>query len=211
MKKKHQITLLYFLFYLSFFILISYKIVETNNRGKLYNDVDAIPTNKVGLLLGASKYLKSGYINLYYKYRIDATAALFHAGKVNYIIVSGDNSSKAYDEPTAMQKDLIAKGIPAKSIYLDYAGFRTFDSVVRSKEIFGQSSITIISQPFHNKRALFIAGQKGINAVAYNAKEVSSNYGFKTNLREILARSKMVLDFLFGKQPKFLGKKIQIP
>lgn len=211
MKKKHQITLLYFLFYLSFFILISYKIVETNSRGKLYNDVDTIPTNKVGLLLGTSKYLKSGYINLYYKYRIDATAALFHAGKVNYIIVSGDNSSKAYDEPTAMQKDLIAKGIPPKSIYLDYAGFRTFDSVVRSKEIFGQSSITIISQPFHNKRALFIAGQKGINAVAYNAEEVSSNYGFKTNLREILARSKMVLDFLFGKQPKFLGKKIQIP
>lgn len=202
--------LLYAIFYLAFFILISYKFVELNSSGKLYDNADTIPKNKVGLLLGTSKYVSTGHINLYYKYRIEAAAELYKANKINYILISGDNSTKAYNEPTTMLKDLIAMGIPKESIYLDYAGFRTFDSVVRSKEIFGQQSITIISQPFHNKRALFIAQQKGIKAVAYNAQKVNTHYGFKTNLREIFARSKMVLDFIFGVEPKFLGEKITI-
>lgn len=209
MRTKHKI-LLYLVFYLVFFIVISYKIVEMSSRGKLYDSLVSIPENKVGLLLGTSKYLSNGHTNRYYQYRIQAAVALYHAGKISYVLISGDNSTKAYNEPTTMQKDLIEKGVAEACIYLDYAGFRTFDSVVRSKEIFGQDSITIISQPFHNKRALFIAQKKGISAVAYNAQKVSTRYGFKTNVREVFARCKMVLDFVFGKQPKFLGKKIVI-
>lgn len=105
---------------------------------------------------------------------------------------------------------MIKQGIPANRIYLDYAGFRTLDSVVRCKEIFSQESITVISQQFHNERAIFIANYKGIKAVGFNAKGVSKRYGFKVMVRERMARVKMMLDLLSGKQPKFLGKKIEI-
>jgi SanA protein len=109
----------------------------------------------VGLVLGTSQYLKNGYLNWYFKYRIEATVELYKKGKIDFILVSGDNSHKNYDEPTAFKNELIKRGIPADQIYLDYAGFRTLDSVVRAKEIFGQTSITIISQKFHNERAIY--------------------------------------------------------
>ncbi len=210
MKTKYSIVFYFLYFYLGFFILISYKIVEVSTKTRLYDDIETIPSNKVGLLLGTSKYLKSGTVNLYYKYRIEAAAALHKAGKIEYVLISGDNRTKAYNEPITMLKDLIKAGVPPECICLDYAGFRTFDSVVRSKAVFGQNSITIISQPFHNKRALFIAKYKDIDAIAYNAQKVSTKYGFKTNLREVFARCKMVIDFLLGTQPKFLGEKIII-
>ena len=170
-----------------------------------FENVDAIPKNKVGLLLGTGKYAESGNINLFYKYRIDAAVKLYRAGKIEYVLVSGDNSRKDYDEPSDFKKDLIAKGIPANRIFLDYAGFRTLDSVVRAKEIFGQTSITFISQKFHNQRAIYIADHYNIQAVGFNAKDVY-NYHF----REYLARSKASLDLVFNVQPKFFGEKITI-
>ncbi len=209
--KKARLIPLYLLFYLGFFILISYQIVEVTTRTKLYDSPTAIPKNEVGLLLGTSKYLRGGYINLFYKYRIQAAVTLYKQGKIKYILISGDNGTKHYNEPMTMKKDLVKAGIPVTNIYLDYAGFRTLDSVVRSREIFGQQSITIISQPFHNKRAIFIALHKGIDAVGYNAQKVSKRYGFKTRVREVFARCKMVIDLLFGKMPKFLGKEVPIP
>lgn len=160
--------------------------------------------------MGSGKFLKSGYINLYYQYRIDATLALYKAGKIDYILVSGENSSRNYDEPTTIKNDLIEGGIPENRIVLDYAGFRTLDSVVRSKLVFNLESVTIISQLFHNERAIYLANKNGIKAVAYNAKDVNKHYGFKTKLREKLARVKMVLDLIFRKEPKFLGEKIDI-
>jgi len=196
------------------FVLLSIisadRIVEKSTRGKVFNSTKEIPHNKVGLLLGTGKFLLNGRINLYYKYRIEATAKLYKAGKIDFVLVSGDNSTKDYDEPTTIKDDLIKNGIPANRIYLDYAGFRTLDSVVRSKLIFGQESITVISQQFHNERAIFIATKKKINAVGFNAKDVNVHYGFKTRLRERFARVKMILDFIIGKNPKFLGEKIEI-
>ena len=197
-----------FLIFLSIFI--SNKIVELTTQDKIYDSTADIPSNKVGLLLGTGKILSNGRINLYYKYRIDAVVQLFKAGKIEFILISGDNGHKNYDEPTTMKKDLVALGIPASKIYLDYAGFRTLDSVVRCKEIFGQQRITIVSQQFHNERAIFIAGKKGLDAVGYNARDVNARYGFKTRMREQLARVKVIIDLVFGAQPKFLGKKIEI-
>ncbi|MCT4647960.1 MAG: YdcF family protein [Carboxylicivirga sp.] len=156
----------------------------------IYQSSTDIPHNKVGLLLGTAKTVQSGRINLYYKYRIDAAAKLYKAGKVDFILVSGDNSTKSYDEPTTIKNDLIKNGIPAERIYLDYAGFRTLDSVVRCKAIFGQESITVISQQFHNERALFLAKYNDIEAVGFNAKDVNIHYGFRTRIRESLARVK---------------------
>ncbi|MFT7481835.1 MAG: SanA protein, partial [Oceanospirillaceae bacterium] len=135
--------------------------------------------NKVGLLLGTAKFLQSGEPNLYYKYRVEAAVELLNAGKVEFILVSGDNSTKYYDEPSTFETDLIEAGIPADKMYKDYAGFRTLDSIVRSKEVFGQSSITVISQPFHNERAIYIATRKGIDAIGYNSERVIAEYGLK--------------------------------
>tara|TARA_B100001250_G_C19594854_1_gene697977 strand:- start:91 stop:726 length:636 start_codon:yes stop_codon:yes gene_type:complete len=184
--------------------------IEKSARNNTYQAVSEIPSNKVGLVLGTSKYLQNGNINLYFQYRIDATVALFEAGKIAIVLVSGDNGNKDYDEPTDFKNELINRGIPEDKIYLDYAGFRTLDSVVRAKEIFGQTNLTIISQRFHNERAIYLAEHFNMTAVGFNAKDVNYNYGFKTRVREYFARTKAVLDIILGVDPKFLGKKIEI-
>lgn len=184
--------------------------VEVCSNGKTFNKVSEIPKNKVGLLLGTAKYLKNGRVNLFYLNRINAAVQLYKAGKIEYILVSGDNGSKYYDEPTTFKEDLIAKGVPEHKIFLDYAGFRTLDSVIRCKEIFQQESVTIISQQFHNERAIAIANAKGIEAIGFNAKDVGGSNGFKVKVRETFARVAMCIDLVIGKQPKFLGEKIAI-
>ncbi len=191
-------------------ILISNLVVEKSTNKKVFCSTTEIPHNKVGLLLGTSKKLPNGNINLYYQYRLEAACKLFKEGKIDFVLVSGDNSTKYYNEPMTIKNDLIKMGIPAHKIFLDYAGFRTLDSVIRCKEIFGQEDITIISQKFHNERAIFIASQKGINAIGFNAKDVTIRYGIKTLLRERFARVKMMLDLISSKKPKFLGEKIEI-
>ena len=109
-----------------------------------------------------------------------------------------------------MKAELVKNGIPDSLIYLDYAGFRTLDAVVRARDIFGQNSFIVISQKFHNERAVYLARKFGINAFGYNAKEVQAYKGFKTKLRKFFARDKMFLDLFFGVKPKFLGEKITI-
>lgn len=187
------------------------RAVEVAAANNLYNDVETVPYNKVGLLLGTGKYLSNGRINLYYAYRIEAAAALVAAGKVRYLVVSGDNSRQNYNEPETMRADLIHAGVDSTRIYLDYAGFRTFDSMVRLREIFSQDSVTVISQRFHNERALYIASREGISAIGFNARDVLGNAGLKVQVREKLARVKVVLDFLTGVKPKFLGEKVVLP
>ncbi|NJO89476.1 MAG: DUF218 domain-containing protein [Chloroflexia bacterium] len=193
-------------------IVFSHFLVEQTTKKRIFSSIDAIPENHAGLLLGTNKYLDNGNVNRYYKYRINAAARLYKSGKIKYIIVSGDNSRKGYNEPAQMQNDLIKEGVAKSHIFLDYAGFRTLDSIVRAKEIFGQTKITIISQSFHNKRALFIARKKGIDAVAFNARAVSKREGWKVHFREMFARVKLLIDlYIINKQPKFLGEKIEIP
>lgn len=206
-------TLIYALLFgalLAGVLLSCNQYVISKTKDFVFNDISNIPQNKVGLLLGTSKTLKSGRENLYYTYRIDAAVELYQKGKIEFVLVSGDNSRKDYDEPSEIKADLILRGVPENRIYLDYAGFRTLDSVVRCKEIFGQNSITIISQQFHNERAVCLAKHFDINAVAYNAENVSFRYGKKVIIREYFARTKMILDLVFGVEPKFLGEKIVI-
>jgi SanA protein len=189
---------------------INYYVVSTTGN-QLFSDVKAIPKNKVGLLLGTAKYEDKSrkLINQYYQHRIDATVELYMAGKIDYIIVSGDNSSQFYNEPALMKADLIARGVPAKIIFMDNAGFRTLDSILRCRDIFGQDHFTIISQQFHNERAVFIANHKHVNVVAYNASDGDSFWD--TILREKLARVKMVADLVFNTQAKYYGERITIP
>ena len=184
--------------------------VERASNGLLHDDIEAIPHRKTALVLGTSKKLPGNRYNLYFRHRIEAAALLFKSGKVDFLLLSGDNSEKYYDEPTTMKNDLVALGVPEEKIFLDYAGFRTLDSVVRSKTIFGQNQITVVSQPFHNKRALYIARKKGIDAIGFNAEDVHLSYGLRTQLREYLARVKMHWDLWTGKQPKYSGEPVVI-
>jgi SanA protein len=186
--------------------------IDNYTEKYLFNEVEMIPENNVGLVLGTSMYLKNGDENLYFSYRIKAAVELYNAGKIKYIIVSGDNKTKYYNEPLKMKKELAKKGVPDSVIILDYAGFRTFDSMIRCKKVFGQSKFTIISQEFQNKRAVFIARKSGIDAIAYNAKDVEYYSGFKTRVRELFAKVKAYIDiYVLGSKPKFLGEKQIVP
>ncbi|UOX33460.1 YdcF family protein [Flavobacterium sediminilitoris] len=208
--KKYKKSLLSLFVLLLIVISISNYTIQKNAKNKTYSTINSIQKNKVGLVLGTSKYLKSGALNLYFKYRIDATVELYKNNKIDFILISGDNGNEKYDEPTDFKNELISEGVPANKIFLDYAGFRTLDSILRAKLIFGLDQFTIISQQFHNERALYLANKNGINAIAYNAKDVSKRYGIKVKIREYFARTKVFLDILFKVKPKFLGPKIEI-
>lgn len=185
----------------------NFSIVQST-KGKTYCDVNLIPENKVGLLLGTSKTLGSGLPNQYFDNRISAAVQLFNAGKIKFLVISGDNSRVGYNEPLDMKNALLAQGLPDSVIYLDYAGFRTYDSMIRMKEIFGQSSFTVISQEFHNRRAIFIGNKFNIKVIGFNARDVDAYNGFRTKVREKLARVKVFIDLLINIKPRYLGEKI---
>lgn len=200
----------FFLFVVALVIASNVWVVQST-KARVYKVSDSLPVNKVALVLGTSKYSRSGRTNLFFKYRMEAAASLFRTNKIRHFIASGDNSYTYYNEPQDMKNALMAQGIPSERITLDYAGFRTFDSVVRSRKIFRQDTLTIISQEFHCYRALFISDYYGINAIAFAAKGVPTDNAFATIAREYLARFKAVVDlYILQKQPKFLGEEINI-
>jgi SanA protein len=189
----------------------AYYHVSVSAKPYIFDQIDKVPHYKVGLLLGTSKRVKGGGYNPYFLHRIHAASQLFHSGKIDYILVSGDNGTMQYNEPEDMRKELVQRKVPSSRIFLDYAGFRTFDSVIRAHKVFGLDSFVVISQKFHNERALFIAQQHGIQAVGFNAQNISARSGRKVMAREWLARSKVFLDMMTGKKPKYLGETISIP
>ena len=185
--------------------------IDTVSQGKVYNRIEEVPERKIGLVLGCSKYLSNGRKNLYFQQRIDAAKELYFSDKVKFLLVSGDNSTKYYDEPTTMKKDLIALGVPGNKIYCDYAGLSTLDSVVRTKEVFKENQFIVISQGFHVRRAIYLGLAHDIDLIGYAPQGVSGLGSLKTELRECLARGKALLDVKFlNRQPKFLGEPVII-
>mgnify|MGYP001818226053 CR=1 FL=1 len=207
MKKLKILVLLIFFVALGIFAI--YQWVSFKANKSIYDNVTEIPKNKVGLLLGISKQDEFGTYNPHFLPRVDAAVELFKAGKIEYILVSGAKRSQYYDEPRDFKNELIAKGIPEDKIILDSSGFRTLDSVIRAKEIFGLNSFTTISQKFHNQRAIFISHHLKINAIGYNAEAVKNQHIM--SMREYLARPKAILDLIFNVQPKVLGDSVLMP
>ncbi|NUM33961.1 MAG: YdcF family protein [Candidatus Brocadiae bacterium] len=195
MKKKRKWKIV-FLFFSCFFSLIFFCNfwVSHTTQAMVFSSLEEIPSCPVGLVLGCSQYLEDGRRNLFFLYRIEAASALYHAGKVQKLLVSGDRTGKYYNEPEDMKKSLIQLGIPEDAILCDFEGFNTLESITRAKKIFGLDKIIVVSQKFHNERAIFIALQKGIHAIGFNAKDVDFSYSYKTELRELLSRAKIVLE-----------------
>lgn len=190
------------------FILISNIWVVRTTEQLIYTSSDSLPANSVALVLGTSKRLLNGAPNPFFNERIAAAASLYRKGKVSHFLLSGDNRTRFYNEPEEMRKALIKEGIPPEIITLDYAGLRTLDSIVRSKEIFGQNKIIIVTQPFHCYRALFISRYFNIDAVAFLIEGNSIDSSLKTEVREWLARSKAILDlYVLKTAPRHLGDK----
>ncbi len=186
--------------------------VDHAASGRLYGTAAEVPPGyDVALVLGCSPKLATGGPNRFFAPRIKAAADLYQKQKCKAIIVSGDNSRVDYDEPSAMRAALVAEGVPDAVIYSDFAGFRTLDSVVRAKEIFGQTKLVIVSQRYHNERAIYLAKAHGIEAVGLSAKAPSMESAPKTYAREIFSRVKAVLDVnVFGTSPKFAGHPVKI-
>ena len=183
------------------FIFFSNLIILLHSKDKVIDNLSQITEKKVILLLGTNKRTKSGSNNIYYYARIEAVANLYKAGKIKRIIISGDNRRKDYNEPRDMYRDLIRSGVPKKIIFLDYAGFRTLDSIVRLKNEYHVNDVVIVSQQFHVERALFLSWFYNVNAKAFTAKGDMTKEMFK---RELLAKPKVLMDlFLFNMQPKF--------
>jgi SanA protein len=164
----------------------------------------------VAIVLGASKYINNTSLNFFYKYRIEKAIELFKSGKIEFFIVSGDNSRKEYNEPAQMKRDLIKAGVPKNIIYCDYAGFSTYDSILRMKTVFQQTKFVVISQKFQIERAIYIARRNGIKAYGCPSKDPHYSYYPSNKLREYLARVKAVLEVVLDKRPMFVGDKILI-
>lgn len=201
-----------FIILLTALLLFSNHLINKSADGLTYDSIAEIPNTPTALVFGTSKWARGGGQNLYFKYRMEAAAELFNAGKIKYIIVSGDNSVNEYNETRDMKKSLIQMGVPEEYIIEDFAGFRTLDSVIRAKEVFGRDSIIVISQKFQNQRAIFIGKNHDIYALGFNAREVPKRYSTLTETREYFARVKAVLDvYVLAKMPKFYKDKEVFP
>ncbi|MFN0189401.1 MAG: vancomycin high temperature exclusion protein [Bacteroidia bacterium] len=182
--------------------------VNTETDKYIYKDLTEVPNMRVGLVLGTSRYTSSGKSNPFFYNRIQAAKALFYSGKVQYLLLSGDNRYFSYNEPREMRKELMRMGIPDSVIVMDFAGFRTLDSVVRGKKVFKLNRFIIVSQEFHGRRAVYIARHHDIDAIAYVAIDPPSEFTLSVKLREYFARVAMLLDlYLFDTKPYFLGEE----
>ncbi len=192
-------------------ILLGNLWVVQSTQPYVYSDIDALPGNDVGVLLGTSPYSRKGNESVLFQHRINAAAALYKAGKIKHVLASGANPDDTYNEPRKMYYALVEAGVPPEVITLDFAGFRTLDSIVRASAVFKLDRYTVISQRFHVYRAVFIARHDGIPAVAYAPPELSDRQKRRLLVREALARVNAILDvFLLKTRPRFLGDPIYI-
>lgn len=176
----------------------------------IFENVASLPHRQVGVVLGTAKYYRTGVLNQYYLYRMQGALNAYNSGKVNYLLLSGDNAQQSYNEPRTMRRDLIKGGVDPADIVLDYAGFRTLDSIVRTRKVFDTNDFIIITQRFHCERALFIALHLGIQAQCYAVP--SPKNMLNVRVREVGARLGALADlFIMKREPRFLGPLVPIP
>ena len=189
------------------FILLVYVVIYLTTKAYIYNSVNDVPATVVALVPGAA-LAKGGALSSIFVARVEGAVALYTAKKVSKILVSGDNSTISHNEVDPARDYLIAHGVPAEDIFLDYAGFDTYSSMYRARDIFGVTTMIVVTQSFHLPRAVFIARHLGIEA--YGLRTDIPNLSPANYVREIFANEKAVLELLLGRSPKFLGESIPI-
>ena len=201
MKIKNVLWIILSLILLCIAVVVGCQLIVLNAaKGRTYSDVDQIPHREVGLLLGTTPLGRSGLPNQFFLRRIDAAVAMYEAGKVDRIIISGAKRGEDYDETEAMRQALVSRGVPDSILVLDGEGFSTIASIKRAKDVFEAYTLTLISQQFHNERALFMARHNGMDAIAYNAANTSSRkWKIIMAGRECLSRVKAVFEVMGDK------------
>lgn len=180
-------------------------------RGRIYFDSKLVPAREVAIVLGTSPKIRQ-WSNPFFESRMNAAAELWKHGKARHFIVSGDNGRKTYDEPSVMRDALVARGVPAEAVTLDYAGFRTLDTMARAVAVFGQQNVTVVTDDFHLPRSLFLAKAHGMDAIGFGGKPVPLTWSKKTRLREVASRVAAWLDvYLLHTKPKFFGPLVTVP
>ncbi len=170
-------------------------LVHHAAKGRIYSDEARLPINNVGLVLGTSPTNSyNGMPNLHFIHRLQAAAMLYRAGRVRHLLLTGNNNQHGYDEPRDMRAVLVKLGVPESATTLDPAGYRTLDSVVRARDVYGQHRFTVITDHFHSYRTVFLARHYGIDAVAFPSEEVGLRWSFKSRVRECFADIKACLD-----------------
>jgi SanA protein len=193
-------------------LLLATRHISADAAPYVKSRVADLPSVQVGLVLGCSRLTRDGRLNLFFVRRIAAAAELFRAGRVQYLLLSGDNSSADYDEPSEMRRALIEAGIPPARLVLDHAGFRTLDSVVRAKEVFGLGEVIVVSQHFHNERAVWLARAHGLQAFGFDARDVGGREGLWMAAREACSRLCAILDVrVLHTEPRFRGPREVVP
>lgn len=185
-------------------------VVLLDARGDAPSSVEDVPHAQAALVLGA-EVKPNGSPSAMLADRISAAAELYHAGRVDKLLLSGDHGRWAYDEVGTMRRLLLARGVPAEDLFTDHAGFDTWDSAQRARRVFGVRSIVVVTQRFHMARALYAAQRAGLRASGYPADRRS--YGrvmARLHVRETIARVKVVADGLTGAAPRFLGPAVPI-
>ncbi len=186
---------------------------ESSFSKYIYRNVDNIPYNEFGVLLGTSKTI-NGVENFYFTERMNAAALLYHKGKIKYILASGAlRTNPYYDGPSDMTHALIARRVPPDRIIKDNCGYRTFDSMHRACDVFGLKKFTVISQYSHITRAVYIARSRGLDVIGFAADSGEVPYlTLRDRLREYLAKVKMVLDiYILNTKPKVPFQRAAMP
>jgi SanA protein len=192
-------------------VVLSNRWVINSSDAYIYDTWSLLPETDVGIVLGTSTFTRDGKPNPHFAGRIHAAVELYQIGKIKKIVVSGANPDTTYNEPRKMWQELTKQGIPSADIRMDFAGFRTLDSIVRAQAVFGLSRATIITQRYHAYRAVFIGKKLGMEVVAYAAPGQEPGFDVRLTVREWLARFRVVLDmFLLQTEPKFLGDPVNV-
>ncbi|MDB6059753.1 MAG: hypothetical protein JWO95_3597 [Verrucomicrobiales bacterium] len=177
----------------------------------IYTDIVTVPKNDVGLVLGTGPFTAKGNTNLHFTVRVQAAANLYKSGKVKHLLLSCDNHIRGYDEPTEMKNALLKLGVPDSAMTLDYAGLRTLDSMERARKIFGQTKLTLVTEPFHAARSVFLARHFGIEPVVFSAEQLPAMWNNNMVVREAAARVVAVLDcYVWHRGAHHLGQPITI-
>ncbi len=207
--KKFLVTAGVAVFVLLLFVLLANTVVVSSGADYLYEKLENVPEAQVALILGA-RVFDDGRLSTMMQDRADSGLELYKAGKVQKLIMSGDNGTTTYDEVNTVKDYLLEKGVREEDLFLDHAGFDTYDSLYRARDIFGVKSLVVVTQKFHLPRAVYIGRSLGMEVYGYEADKREYLGMFWNELRESLARTKAFLDVALGAKPKFLGEMIPI-